>query len=113
MKLNNKEYNYKLELDHIFLFSTILGSLEIDAESIPKSTDGLFVAIGVIKGALKKLKSVKPEIIVFLSAIYNIEEEEIKAMNPIDFLDLWFNFLEDKKIRSFLSKRLGFGKMKK
>ena len=113
MKLNNKEYNYKLNLDHIFLFSAILGSLEIDTKSIPKSSDGLVVAIGMIKGALKNLKTVKQELIEFISSIYTIDKNEVNEMDPVDFIELWFNFLEDKKIKNFLLKRLGFGKLKK
>lgn len=122
MKIDGKEWKYKLEYDNIFDFSEILGKIKLDLDNIKSEKnenevaagrDPIGVVINVFQDSLRNLRTIKEEAKIFTSKIYGVELSEIQKLHPVDFLDLWFNFLDDKKIKSFLSRRLGLGKKKK
>ena len=122
MKIDGKEWKYKLEYDHIFDFSEILGKIKLDLDNIKTGKkenevaaerDPVGVVINVFQDSLRNLRTIKEEAKVFVSKIYGVEVDEIQKLHPMDFIELWFNFLDDKKVKSFLSRRLGYGKRKK
>jgi hypothetical protein len=110
MKINGKDWKYELKFDDLFKFSAILGSLDIKPK-IPKDVNEVEVLIYVIKDALLNMKTIKKELILFLASIYSVADSEIAELDPIDILDLLFEFFGDEKIRSFLSRRLGLLKL--
>ena len=101
--INEKEYNYNLQREHIPLFTKIIGKLKLK----PDLTGGfneILLMISMIQEALLNFDVALEDTLVFVSAIYNVEPQEIKDLGFINELKLWEHFLNDKDIVSFLSR---------
>lgn len=103
MKINGKEYNYNLQREHVPLFTKILGKLKLKPD-LTGDFNEILLMISMIQEALLNFDTALEDTLIFISAIYNVEQEEIKKLGLLNELKLWENFLNDKEIISFLSR---------
>jgi hypothetical protein len=105
LKIGNKEYKYKLHRKHVFMFTKILGVLKIEPKLDEiKNLNEILVIVALIKDALLNFECAEKETLEFISAIYDIDQEEIKDLGPIHEMELWLNLFEDKDLVNFFSK---------
>lgn len=103
-------YNYNITRKHVFMLSKILKKLNVDIKLVKndETTTELeaftTMAAYVFKSALENLYLAEAESLEILSSIYNLDEDIIIEKGIFFELSLWEKLLNDKKIKSFLSK---------
>lgn len=101
--INEKEYNYNLQREHIPLFTRIIGKLKLKPD-LTGDFNEILLMISMVQEALLNFDVALEDTLIFISAIYNVEPQEIKDLGLINEIKLWEHFLNDKDIVSFLSR---------
>ena len=105
IKINKKEYNYKLQRKHVFMMANILGSVKIKPQfKNTKSESEISIVIKLFQEMLANFQDAEESTLEFIISVYNIPKEEIEEMGVINELKLWEHLLEDKEIKSFFSR---------
>lgn len=103
IKIDGKEYKYFLRREHVYLFTRILGTLDLDVKEV-KTINDIVLVIKMIQNSLLEFKTPVEESLNFISAIYNLEPEEVSENGLIFEMKLWENLFKDEYLVSFFSR---------
>lgn len=102
MKINNKEFTYKLSRKNMFQLAKILSRLGVNPKVDNMSESD--IAMALFTEVINNLDKAEEETLKWISEIYNCKQEEIEEIGFTAELALWWNVYDSE--RAFFTKLL-------
>jgi hypothetical protein len=103
IKIDGKEYSYFLERKHAYLFTKIIGKLDININPETKTFNEIILIIQMVQSSLLNFETTEKETLDFISSIYKLKPEEVEKAGFMFELKLWENLFRDEELVSFFS----------
>ena len=102
MKINNKEFTYKVTRTDMFKLAKIISSLGVNPKVDNMNESD--IAMALFTELINNLDKAETETLAWISKIYNVSPEEIEEIGFTAELALWWNVYDSEK--AFFTKLL-------